>query len=452
MLPSVSIVSVNYNGRRWLEGFLASLLALDYPADRVEILLVDNASRDDSVPFVRERFPGVHVIASTENRGFAGGCNLGIRSSSADFVALVNNDTVVDRGWLRGLVEAAADPRVGMVGSKVVFYTRFLDVGLQTDGVVPAQAGLGPDERTLGLRLYGAHVVGCDYDKLIVLAGGFGPEFDGAPFRWLSANARLAVPVASAAAPATLVLDVAGHGATAEQPLRVLLGGRVVTTRALSATRSEVRVTLEAPQVEEARDLVNNAGSFLDADGGFGDRGIYEFDRGQYDRVEDLSALCGASLLLRRAMLDRVGLFDERFFMYFEDSDLSWRARRAGWRLVYTPHAVVRHIHAGSSGEWSPLFTYYVTRNHLYWMIKHGRGRVALARLGRFVGRTLRDGGRALAARVTGRAAPPRPGLRIDARVSRDLVRALPGLLRSRWAGDEINRGRRRERAGGRSA
>lgn len=66
---------------------------------------------------------------------------------------------------------------------------------------------------------------------------------------------------------------------------------------------------------------------------------------------------------MQKNIFDDLGGFDEKFFMYYEDSDLSWRLRHLGYKVGFEPSAVVRHIHAGSSGEWSPTFRYYVTRN-----------------------------------------------------------------------------------------
>src|SRR5207249_1617174 len=83
---------------------------------------------------------------------------------------LVNNDTVVESGWLRGLVDVAeSDPRAGLVGSKLLFLTPFLDVALDT---LPLDAGVpnGPEGAT-ALMLHDARVVGCDYDKLMIRAG-----------------------------------------------------------------------------------------------------------------------------------------------------------------------------------------------------------------------------------------------------------------------------------------
>ena len=75
--------------------------------------------------------------------------------------------------------------------------------------------------------------------------------------------------------------------------------------------------------------------------------------------------------MLRSHYLQDIGLFDERFFMYYEDSDLAWRGRAKGWRYGYVPESVVRHLHATSSVEGSPLFEHYVQRNRLVMLTKN---------------------------------------------------------------------------------
>jgi GT2 family glycosyltransferase len=81
-------------------------------------------------------------------------------------------------------------------------------------------------------------------------------------------------------------------------------------------------------------------------------------------------AWCGGSVLLRSSYLQQVGLFDERFFLYYEDTDLSWRGRLLGWRYRYVPASVLRHEHAASSGEGSDLFRYFVEPNRLLMLLK----------------------------------------------------------------------------------
>jgi GT2 family glycosyltransferase len=123
---------------------------------------------------------------------------------------------------------------------------------------------------------------------------------------------------------------------------------------------------------------IQSAGTVLHDDGGGSDRGSGEVDTGQYDRLEEVFGLNGASALLRRHALEDVGLLDETFFMYYEDTDLSWRLRLRGWKVLYQPAAEVDHVHAASSREWSPFFTFHADRNRLLMLLKNARWRVVL--------------------------------------------------------------------------
>jgi GT2 family glycosyltransferase len=429
--PTVAIVSVNHNGGRYLGDFLASLEALDYPADRVRIVLVDNASADGSVELVRERFPRTHLIEVGANVGFAAGCNVGIGATTTDYVALVNNDTVVEPSWLRALVEVAeSDARVGMVGSKMLFFTPFLDVRLNAR----APAGVALSGVPL-LALREARVETCDYDKLVVRRGhvAWSVEPD-ARIQWIEGETHLAVPIAGRRGGATLVLTARSAPGRGDQEIAIAAGPAKVGSVVATEGWSSWRLAIPAEVVEKAaHDLINNAGTLVDAEGRFGDRGIFEFDRGQYDEVMDVPALCGGSMLLRRAMLQRIGAFDARYFMYFEDLDLSWRAREAGWRIVYTPRSRLRHIHAGSSREGSPLWLFYVTRNHLFWLVQHGRAPAAARAVGRFYARATSRSLQALRERLRGRGGSAARDLaRADMTAARSLTRHLPALLAGR--------------------
>ncbi|MHB9090870.1 MAG: glycosyltransferase, partial [Chloroflexota bacterium] len=81
-----------------------SLLDMDYPRDRLELILVDNGSSDGSVSYVHDRFPSVRVVENEGNLGFARANNIGARFASGELLAMLNNDTKVDRKWLTGLV------------------------------------------------------------------------------------------------------------------------------------------------------------------------------------------------------------------------------------------------------------------------------------------------------------------------------------------------------------
>lgn len=81
------------------------------------------------------------------------------------------------------------------------------------------------------------------------------------------------------------------------------------------------------------------------------DRGIGEVDRGQYDDKLEIIGACAGACLYRREMLEDIGLFDESFFAYYEDAELSWRAYRRGWKARYVPTAIVYHKRGGTSNR-----------------------------------------------------------------------------------------------------
>ena len=87
----------------------------------------------------------------------------------------------------------------------------------------------------------------------------------------------------------------------------------------------------------------------------------------------------GSAALYRRAMLEEIGLFDESFFLYCEDTDLGLRAQWAGWGCRYVPGAVVEHRYSHSAGRASPLKAYYVERNRLYTIVKNFPARMLWA-------------------------------------------------------------------------
>jgi GT2 family glycosyltransferase len=121
LAPSVNIIVLNWNGWNDTCTCLSSLQQLSYSNYRV--IVVDNGSTDDSAARIRQQFPDVEVVATGKNLGFAAGCNVGIARSlveRADYAWLLNNDTTVDSGALRGLVDKAmSDSQIGAVGSAI---------------------------------------------------------------------------------------------------------------------------------------------------------------------------------------------------------------------------------------------------------------------------------------------------------------------------------------------
>jgi GT2 family glycosyltransferase len=115
---------------------------------------------------------------------------------------------------------------------------------------------------------------------------------------------------------------------------------------------------------------LDSAGMLIAADGSSKQRGHGDAPE-KFAAATDALCPSGSAALYRRKMLDEIGLFDETFFLYCEDTDLGLRARRAGWECAYVPGAVVEHRYSHSAGRASPLKAYYVERNRLYTAIKN---------------------------------------------------------------------------------
>jgi GT2 family glycosyltransferase/glycosyltransferase involved in cell wall biosynthesis len=117
----VSVILVNFRGSTDTLEAIRQLGLLDWPAERLEIVVVENGSGDDSAAILRAGAPHVNLVVSATNEGFAGGCNIGVRASSGEFVAFLNNDARPDAGWVRAAVERFAEsPRIGAVASRVL--------------------------------------------------------------------------------------------------------------------------------------------------------------------------------------------------------------------------------------------------------------------------------------------------------------------------------------------
>ena len=119
--PLVSIVAVNYDHPEVTCDLLESLNKITYP--NFEVIIVDNKSPHDDSSIIQQRYPNVIFYASQVNWGFAGGNNQGIMQARGEYLLLLNNDTIVDKGFLEPLVEKMqSDPLIGAVSPKLRFY------------------------------------------------------------------------------------------------------------------------------------------------------------------------------------------------------------------------------------------------------------------------------------------------------------------------------------------
>jgi GT2 family glycosyltransferase len=177
---SVAVIVLNWNGKRFLRPCLESVL-LD-ACSHVEVVVADNGSSDGSVELVKETFPEVRLIEFGANLGFGPGYNAAIAQVKADFIVLLNNDTVVEPGWLGPLIdELIADRRVAITTSCVVFFgTRVLNAAggklkLWTGG---GELGFGEDVEFLSDRndvepFYGSGSAMAISRELFLRLGGF---------------------------------------------------------------------------------------------------------------------------------------------------------------------------------------------------------------------------------------------------------------------------------------
>lgn len=447
--PPVTVIIVNYNGAHYLPACLESLSAQTYPPEMVEVIVSDNGSSDDSLSLLAARYPWVKILAHRENLGFASGNNRAIREARGDYIALLNNDTAPSPDWLSQMISVAeSDPRCGLVTGKIHLFYDQLPVDLVADAFQPL-----PDPRLLGLQLF-AIETGTPGGVVQYLEGFYGWEehYSGKKYRWCGDEARLGLPVPPGNGDWPVKLHLAApRPAGSPASFQIRIGDQVLATGKVSG-REPAEFVFKIPARYRAlgQPLVQNAGSIIFSNGSGRDRGTfvrhhevyYETDTGQYDRIEEVFAGCGANLLLTKPLLADVGLLDDDFFMYYEDTDLSWRARLKGWKVVYAPQGVIRHIHCGSSVEWSPFFLFHVERNRLAMVFKNGRWPQVFSTWGRFLFSLLARTLQGLPAALHSRKgyACFRAGLSLPYGIMINLGRQLPWLLRKRAA---IQRNRR---------
>jgi len=131
----------------------------------------------------------------------------------------------------------------------------------------------------------------------------------------------------------------------------------------------EVGAVASRVMIYDKPNLLNAAGDLYRRNGTADSRGVWQPFGPPYDREAYVFGASGAAAAYRRKMLEEIGLFEERFFMYYEDVDLAWRAQKAGWKCLYVPDAVIYHHLSASGGGVLP--SYYVGRNTLWVLVRH---------------------------------------------------------------------------------
>jgi GT2 family glycosyltransferase len=392
--PFVSVIIVNYSGGHYLPACLNALRSQTYPPECYEVIISDNGSKDHSLELIQRNFEWVRVLENNHNLGFATGNNVAIKDAAGKYVVLLNNDTAPTPQWLENLVRIAEEhPEAGLVTGRLRLFYNQIELTITAESHFIAN-----DERELGVQVFDIES-GAPQGVVQYLDGFYGRELhpSGSSFRWTKGRAILGVPVPEGSGEWRVALQLSTNRPSNE-PVKVevyhearKISNWVVTGPDPSPYILSIPVSVR----ESGRPLVQNTGAIFFRDGAGRDRGtyvrdfevFYEYDENQYSEVEEVFAGCGASLLLRKEMLDEVGLFDDDFFMYYEDTDLAWRARLRGWKVLYAPEAIVRHIHCGSSNEWSPFFLFHVERNRLAMVFKNGTLDQILYAWGKYLGR-----------------------------------------------------------------
>ncbi len=204
-----------------------------------------------------------------------------------------------------------------------------------------------------------------------------------------------------------------------------------------------IRATAEHPGawvaakllLADAPDRLNSAGLFITRDGRGADRGFGQPDDGRYEAGGEVFAGCAAALLVPKPT-DGEPLFDPSYFLYCEDLDAGWRARKRGVKIVLAPRAVVLHAVGASAGDRSPVFAFHVERNRALTVLKHADAFLALWVALGLVARA----GRAVARAATGKL--PWPVALVVVRAVGSYFRRAPGVLMERWSDATTNRRR----------
>lgn len=356
--PFVSVIILNYQGEKIIERTVKSVLSNTYPKSLFEVIVVDNASTDGSLKILHslaKSYAQVRIIPLPKNLGFSGGNNAALRAVKGKYAVLLNNDCVVESKWLKSLVERAeSDNEIFSVGSKVLFYPKFSILKIQI---------------LSHIRLEKVELVKSSLTDL-----------SGKPLSLLFVQERHQYRV-------VLPSDPAEKEVTVRFLLRIDddfpnleelgLSPEKAVTQKVEGNLWEVyyRVRLNS----QRKDKVQNAGIVLFQDGHGRDRGAvvrdaqqnYEDDLGQYEKMQPVLANCGAAVLYNMDIMRRIGFLNEAFFLYYEDAEIGVRAIKGGYKNIYEPKAVVRHLHAFSSHEGSNFFLYHAERGRLLNLLLH---------------------------------------------------------------------------------
>ena len=354
--PFVRVIVINYDGGDVTMRCLDALHKTDWDSSRLEIVVVDNASIDGLDWKIPKIYPGVKLIKSLTNEGFARGNNLAMTDLiGVDYVALINNDTIPDKYWLSEQIKVIkTDEKIGAVGSKLLFNKRVVGVELDPFGKFACLT----DVRINGEQAI--HLLQFDerFDRSGIGAGSPTPQY------WFSQSCSFWIEAEERFGEKPIIEVELMADDSVELQLRT-----DIQSQTLVVTKQPQRFTISSSNVAR---VINNAGEgmFVGLQGG--DIGFKELDLGQRETKAEVFGFCGGAVLLRAEFLHDVGLFDSSFFLYYEDIDLAWRGRLRGWKFWYAPQSVVLHEHSYSSKAGSPFVHFWADRNRRLTLVKNG--------------------------------------------------------------------------------
>ena len=353
-LPLVSIILVNYNGREHLDELLNSIYRQSY--NNIEVIVVDNGSTDGSTEYIKKNFSQVSVLIQQQNLGFSKAVNLAADTAQGRYFCLFNNDMVLDKDAVSNLYQCLShDETISAAGSKIRFYKKFITVRitLKTSGKVY----LDLDALRQSLKIY-PKILFTDYLlKLTLFNQQECHEFEKVTEFKIPITHGQVRPVFRFYCDKNNEITIKANGF--EQKIEC-------KAKKWIQIHSDMLDTLK-----NAQWLINNAGSFIETDLSAGDRGFGLYDQGQFDLPELVEALCGGALMLKPEVLASKPVFSEHFFVYYEDTDLSFRIRKAGYNVSFCPQSVVYHKHASTSSQHPALYQYYTIRNRLLFIKLH---------------------------------------------------------------------------------
>lgn len=349
----VSVIVINYNSKKYIDDLFDSLINLVHSDFSYEVVVVDNASTDDSIAYLQSKQYdskiNLNIVLSDANRGFAGGNNYGVKHAKGEYIVFLNNDTAVDKMWLEELYHFIKNNKNCVIAnSKLLFFYDYIELTFKTTDKIELDRDITINNHTYYAD--GKFITNCLCEEKKLVCFG---------------HTTVKLPLLDGKAAHSFCIHTKLWNGDTDS---IIVGGKEYKAN----KNGDIKIELNDEDVKQLKiTLIQNAGSGIDKVYNGYDIGFCEEDGAKYSKPYEINNGCGAAIIMKKKDFVACKGFDERFFMYYEDTDLSYRMKAAGGKIMFCPTAIVRHIHTGSSTEWSPFFTYHVYRNKLLFLYKN---------------------------------------------------------------------------------